>query len=283
MAGKPLGPGEAGIGNTGNGPGKFTDLQNSLARAAERERQGIIQMLNINAQNKRMLAQKTWETQYGSCTNNGQKAIFDSFRSEWFGAYGEIGVADSYEEYLNRWGAKASSMSLSAAAITAITGQLSIGYAFNISLGYSLFGDDYGHSEDAVLNILDYIDKFLSTMSQSRGFSSRSRNYRGLRFSRESVKGFGQALDAGLGEAMGGGRISLGGGESYYRGRFGGNSRMGYDRNGRRGRATEGESRGLSSAERRGASAAERRAAAGAVERRAAVRYVLRYGRYFIL
>jgi len=277
--------GEAGIGNNGNGPGKFSQLQASLAEAQRRERQGIIDMLRINAQNRVMLAQKTWETQYGSCTNEGQKAIFDSFRSEWFSAYQEIGMTDSYEEYLNRWGAKAN-MSLSAAAITAITGQLSIGYAFNISLGYSLFGDDYGHSEDQVLQILDYIDKFLGTLSQSRGFSARSRNYTGARFSRASVKGFGNALDAGLGEAMGGGRISLGGGEGYWRGRFSGSSRMGYDRNGRsRSRYGEAESRGLSSAERRagsrGLSAAEGRAGASAARR--AARYVIRYGRYFII
>lgn len=279
--------GEAGIGNNGNGPGKFSQLQASLAAAQKAEQRGIAEMLKVNAQNKVMLAQKTWETQYGSCTNEGQKAIFDSFRSQWFSEYSEIGIADSYEEYLNKWGAKAESMSLSAASITAITGQLSIGYSFNISLGYSLFGDDYGHTEDQVLSILDYVDKFLSTLSQSRGFSARSRNYSGLRFPRESVKGFGEALNPSLGESLGGGRISLGGGESYYRGRYSGSSARGYDRNGRRRGVSESESRGLSSAERRGIASAERRAgeraAAGALERRAAVRYVLRYGRFFIL
>lgn len=277
--------GEAGIGNNGNGPGKFSQLQASLAAAQNRERQAIVSMLDANRKNKLMLAQKTWETQVGSCTNNGQKAIFASFQSEWFSEYSEIGIADSYEEYLNKWGAKAN-RSLSAASITAITGQLSIGYGFNISLGYSLFGDDYGHSEDQVLSILDYIDKFLSTMSQSRGFSARSRAYKGTKFPRASVKGFGNALDASLGESLGGGRISLGGGESYYRGRFSGNSRMGYDREGRsRGRTAESsaERRGLTDAERSAGRRLAIREAEGAAARRAAVRYVVRYGRYFIL
>lgn len=268
-------PGEPGI-PYGGGGGKRDSYMRSLAAAQKREAQAIQAMADANARNKVMLAQKTWETQYGSCTNNGQKAIFDSFRSEWFKDM-EIGMTDSYEEYLNRWGAKASSMSLSAAAITAITGQLSIGYAFNISLGYSLFGDDYGRSEDQVLEILDYIDKFLGTLQQSRGFSARSRNYTGAQFSRASVKGFGNALDAGLGEALGGGRISLGGGEGYFRGRFSSRARGGYDRNGRR--------RGYETAERRAGSRALGTAEgrAGSTAARRAARYVIRYGRFFII
>lgn len=276
-------PGESGTPYRGSG-GKRDQYMASLADAQRREGRAIQDMLRVNAQNKVMLAQKTWETQYGSCTNSGQKAIFDSFRSEWFKEM-EIGMTDSYEGYLNRWGAKASSMSLSAASITAITGQLSVGYAFNISLGFSLFGNDYGRSEDQVLQILDYIDRFLSTLSQKRGFSRRSRNYRGAQFSRASVKGFGNAIDAGIGEALGGGRTSIGAADTYSRGRLSSGSRGGYDRNGRRRGYDTAErragGRALGTAEGRAGATAARRVGAS-VARRAA-RYVLRYGRFFIL
>lgn len=275
--------GEAGIPYGDGGGGKFESYQRSLAQAQANEAAAIQQMLKVNAQNKVMLAQKTWETQYGSCTNAGQKAIFDSFRSEWFSEYQEIGIVDSYEEYVNRWGARASRMSLSAASITAITGQLSIGYAFNVALGFALFDSSYGHSEDQVLQILDYIEKFLGTLSQERGFSARSRNYKGAKFSSARVSGFGDIVYSGLGQSMGGGRISIGVGDAYAgRLRYGNGRGTSYDRNGRR---TSERTRGYESAERRagsrGLGAAEGRAGSAATRR--AVKYVLRYGRYFIL
>ena len=259
--------------------GKHAVYQQQIAQAQDAERQGIVQMLHVNRQNYYLLAQKTWETQFGSCTNEGQKAIFDSFRSEWFSAYSEIGIAETYEEYVTRWNAKANRMSISASLTGAITGQLSIGFAFNMSLGYALFGNEYGHTEQQVLNILDYIDKILGALSEHRP-SGRGRSYRGPKFPRERVSGFGRMLDSGLGESLGGGRISVGGGEGYFRGRFA--SARGY--------ATEGSRsssrRGYETAERRTGSraliGAEERAGVAAA-RRTAVRYVLRYGRYFIL
>lgn len=272
------------------GGGKYDQYLASMAAAQKRQQNAISNMLEANAKNRLLLGQKTWETQLGSCTNNGQRAIFESFSSEWFARHGEIGIADSYEEYLNYWGAKANRLSLSAASITAITGQLSIGYSFNISLGFSLFGDQSGHTESQVLSILDYIDSFLGALSQKRGFSEQSRKWKGPSFPSQSVKGFGAMLDAGLGEAMGGGSIRLSNPFVYRTGRSPDFGRAVRGRPDPANRSASSQAARRADLEARGrgfgdlsarstaqvTSAAERAAIRGA-------RYVIQYGRFFII
>lgn len=223
-------------------------------------RAAILQFIEDQEKADRQLLSDTWDVMIGSCTNPGQVAMLRSIESEWKAKY-KYGILDDFDTYMDTWDRRIGNMSarrtLSAASfeINGLSAQLSIGYAFNVVQNQLGFSGDTGRTVNDVMNIIQYVQDFLSTLSAKRaiatGGSSRRIPMRYMNGRAPSISGIEMTASRIPIGATGGGGFpgfsEIGGGSRFSGRAFGGrNYSRSYDeeRGGRtRGRLAEGESR----------------------------------------